>query len=191
MCQAGSLPLGLPVPRERKLPQTVQSLDIATRARGQLPCSQREPGIKGPALDWEPSSWCPPGLPRGLRTGTGQVAEDREAVRRGRDRAVTKGTKGHCRHWEGKASTAPEGRGAGPSSCAETHLWPVAVTAWGHLGSRGHLSHYSLQEPLSYKPQNQNGKTTHLGVQKACLPGGLPPSPPPGPGRYPQALVPV
>lgn len=52
----------------------------------------------------------------GTRTKTEQVAEDREAVRQGRVRAVTKGTEGHCRRWEGKASTAPEGRGAGLSS---------------------------------------------------------------------------
>lgn len=57
-------PQGLPVPKERKLPPTVQSLDTATRARDSChtPCR---------TLDWESGSWCPPGLPRGLDPGLG------------------------------------------------------------------------------------------------------------------------
>lgn len=43
------------------------------------------------------------------------------------------------------------------------------MTACGHLRSSGHLSHWFLQELLSYKPQNQNGNPTHLEVQGACL----------------------
>lgn len=79
-----SLPLELPVPKERKLPKKVQSLHAGAEACGQLPYSQWEPCVTGATLDQE--SRLPASSRPACETGNrkGLVAEGREEVRGGK-----------------------------------------------------------------------------------------------------------